>query len=271
VTNRAGTKTPSIFERLTSEILKACGSIGRATAVSSGVPDEIGLLEHADYGRPLRRALGRSQVRELVNEARSSVWPHLNNQSVRLVSPKEYTRLWSGLGVQFQLAKLKGTDGLNMLGFYVRKMGGSRLPLICVNTAHHPAAIGAAFSHEMGHHLVGQLFSSSRDHAQLLASTAYGEHLHDQEELAADVLVSLGVFPEAVARKIFLNSENKSDAKSDAHEISSPVSSSVLKYMRARYALNFGDTLPSAKKLQYLAGMIHFAKLRQALLVEYDI
>lgn len=271
MTNRAGRKSLSIFERLTSEILKACGSVGRATAVSSGVPEEIGLLERADYGRPLRRALGRSQVRQLVNEARNSVWPNLNNRSVRLVAPREYTRLWSGLGVQFQLAKLKGTDGLNMLGFYVRKMGGSRLPLICVNTAHHPAAVGATFSHEMGHHLVGRLFNSRKDHAQLLASTAYGEHLNDQEELAADVLVSLGVFPETIARKIFTKSSKEYAPKSDAREIGNPVSSAVLKYMQGRYALDFGDTLPSAKKLQYLAGMIHFAKLRQALLVEYDI
>jgi hypothetical protein len=271
VTNRAAARPFSIFERLTSEILKACGSAGRATAVSSGVPGEIRLLEQADYGRPLRRALGLAQVRQLVNEARNSVWPNLNNRSVRLVAPKEYTRLWSGLGVQFRLAKLGGTDGLNMLGFYVRKMGGSRLPLICVNTAHHPAAIGAAFSHEMGHHLVGRLFNSRRDHTQLLVSTAYGDHLNDQEELAADVLVSLGVFPEAVARKIFGNQEEKDAQKSGGHEVSQPVSSAVLKYMQGRYALNFDDTLPTAKKLQYLAGMIHFAKLRQALLVEYDI
>ena len=268
MTSRVG-KNRSIFETLTAEILKACGSAGRAVAVSSGAPEEIGLLERADYGRSLRRSLGRSQVRELVNEARNLVWPNLNNQSVRLVSPKEYTRLWSGLGVQFQLAKLGGTDGLNMLGFYVRKMGGSRLPLICVNTAHHPAAIGAAFSHEMGHHLVGQIFNSRKDHNQLLASTAYSEHLNDQEELAADVLVSLGVFPEAVARKIF--AVKKDASKSDGREIGNSVSSAVLKYMQGRYALDFTDSLPTAKKLQYLAGMIHFAKLRQALLVEYDI
>jgi hypothetical protein len=269
VRERTGRSTLSTFEKLTSEILKACGSAGRVAAVSSGVPAEISLLERADYGRPLRRALGRLQVRELVNEARSSVWPNLNNQSVRLVAPREFTRLWSGLGVQFQLAKLGGADGLNMLGFYVRKVGRSRLPLICVNTAHHPAAVGAAFSHEMGHHLVGRLFDLRREHTQLLASTAYGDHLNNQEELAADVLVSLGVFPEAVARKIF--AEKKDDHESDGGEISHGVSSAVLKYMQSRFALDFSDATGSAKKLQYLAGMIHFAKLRQALLLEYDI
>jgi hypothetical protein len=264
-------KKPSIFEELTAEILKACSSYGRAVALASGVPQEIASLERADYSRPLRRSLARSEVRELVAEARSAVWPNLNNQSVRLVAPKEYTRLWSGLGVQFQLAKLGGADGLNMLGFYVRKMGDSRLPLICVNTAHHPAAIGAAFSHEMGHHLVGRLFDSRKEHTQMLAATAYGEHLGNQEELAADVLVSLGVFPEAVARKTFATSDEKSASKSNADEMPTSVSSAVLKYMGNRFGLNFADALPSAKKLQYLAGLVHFAKLRQALLVEYSI
>ena len=56
----------------------------------------------------------------------------------------------------------------------------------------------------MGHHLTGRLFDSHKDHAQLLTYTAYAEHLDDPEELAADILVSLGVFPAAIARKILL-------------------------------------------------------------------
>ncbi|HEY6299075.1 MAG TPA: hypothetical protein VIW95_05470 [Candidatus Binatus sp.] len=170
------------------------------------------------------------------------------------------------------MAKLQGAEGLALLGFYVREMGSSRLPLICVNTAHHPAAIGAAFSHEMGHHLVGRLFDSFKPHAQLLTYTAYGEHLHDPEELAPDVLVSLGVFPGTIARKIFLKPRKANRSKSVASaELPDSVSTSVLKYFKGRFGLSFGRRLPSAKKLQYLAGVIHFAKLRRALLTEYDI
>jgi hypothetical protein len=271
VTNVEPGKKPSVFQQLAGEILKGCSSASRSAAISRGAPEEIRLLENADYGRPLRRSLARAEVRTLVAEARSVVWPNLNNQSLRLVSPKEYTRLWAGLGVQFQLAKLNGDEGLEMLGFYVRKMGGARLPLICVNTAHHPAAIGAAFSHEMGHHLVGQLFDSRKEHDQLLASTAYGQHLVDPEELAADVLVSLGVFPEKVARQIFITSEQKKTAKPTTNELPNSVSAAVLKHMERRYALRFDGSPHSAKMLQYLPGLIHFAKLRQALLTEYDI
>lgn len=261
----------SFFDEVASEVVKASKG-PYASLASRTASEEIQSLEQQDYARPLRRALGRSEVRDIVAEARSTVWPRLNDESVKLVSPTEFTRLWSGQGVQFQLAKLQGAEGLALLGFYVREMGSSRLPLICVNTAHHPAAIGAAFSHEMGHHLVGRLFDSCKPHAQLLTYTAYGEHLNDPEELAADVLVSLGVFPGAIARKIFLKPKKASRSKSVAGaELPDSVSTSVLEYFKGRFGLSFGARLPCAKKLQYLAGVIHFAKLRRALLTEYDI
>ena len=262
-------KRSSIFDELAAGILQA----SKLPSTSRTLPEEILFLEHANYARPLRRSFGRSEVREIVAEARNTVWPHLNEKSVRLVSPKEFTRLWSGLGVQFRLAKLSGTAGLGLLGFYVRKMEGSRLPLICVNTAHHPAAVGATFSHEMGHHLTRQLFDSRKEHAQFLANTAYGEHLDDPEELAADILVSLGIFPEPIARRIFLNFGKKKASKATAasDDLPNSVSARVLDYMERRYSLGFGEPLPSTKKLQYLAALIHFAKLRRALLLEYEI
>jgi hypothetical protein len=251
--------------------MKSCHASHFLPPAAKNALEEICSLEQHGYGASLRRALGRCEVRQIIAEAKRIVWPHLNEESVRLVSPNEFTRFWSGLGVQFRLANLRGADGLAILGFYVRKLGGSRLPLICVNTAHHPAAIGAAFSHEMGHHLTGRLFDSRKEHAQLLTYTAYGEHLDDPEELAADILVSLGVFPEAIARKILVPLDKKRVSKYPVEEL--PVSSSapVLKYFERRYGLSFGEPLASTKKLQYLAGLVHFAKLRRALLTEYDI
>ena len=117
----------------------------------------------------------------------------------------------------------------------------------------------------------GRLFDSRKEHAQMLSNTAYGEHLNDPEELAADVLVSLGVFPEAIARKIFLKPGIKKSPKTAAEELPDSVSATVLKYMESRFGLDFSESIPSAKKLQYLVAVIHFAKLRHALLTEYEI
>ena len=266
--NGRTTKRISTFDELAADIHTA-SKAGDLSARSAA--EEIRFLEQHDYARPLRRAFGRAEVREIVAEAKSTVWPHLNDESVKLVSPTEFTRRWAGLGVQFRLAKLGGAEGLALLGFYVRKMGKSRLPLICVNTAHHPAAVGAAFSHEMGHHLTGMLFDSRKVHTQMLTYTAYGEHLSDPEELAADILVSLGVFPEAIARRIFLRPEKRIPSKPGACELPDSVSARVLKYFEGRYGLSFRKHLQTTKKLQYLAAVIHFAKLRNALLTEYDI
>jgi hypothetical protein len=271
LTERKTNQSVSIFDGLARQIVTASKRPGAASPASRNAYMEILALEQEDYGRPLRRSLGRSEVREIIAEAKSAVWPRLNDESVKLVSPTEFTRLWSGLGVQFQLAKLGGAEGLALLGFYVREMGGSRLPLICVNTAHHPAAIGATFSHEMGHHLVSRLFDSHEDHAQLLTYTAYGEHLDEPEELAADILVSLGVFPEAMARNIFLKPVNGKQSKVAAVELPDSVSTKVLKYFEGRFGLSFGAPLPVSKRLQYLAAVVHFSKLRRALLTEYDI
>jgi hypothetical protein len=270
VTLKTITKGLTVFDGLAAEIVKASKG-SRASSASYDASAEISSLEHHDYALPLRRSLARSEVREIIDEARSAVWPRLNHEPARLVSPAKFTQHWSGLGVQFQLAKLNGADGVALLGFYVREMGRSRLPLICVNTAHHPAAIGAAFCHEMGHHLVGRLFDSREHPPQLLTWTAYGEHLSDPEELAADVLVCLGMYPEASARKIFLTPHKGKPSKSAPAEFPDSVATTVLEFMQSRFGLNFGPQMASTKRLQYLAAVIHFAKLRRALLTEYDI
>ncbi|HEV2169856.1 MAG TPA: hypothetical protein VGR40_02855, partial [Candidatus Binatus sp.] len=74
-----------------------------------------------------------------------------------------------------------------------------------------------------------------------------------------------------VARQIFTKSKRRKTAKSPTDELPNSVSAAVLKHMERRYALRFDGTAHSAKMLQYLPGLIHFAKLRQALLFEYDI
>lgn len=269
---RATKKSASIYDQLAADIMQESRSSHPASSspYSRDIPEEVHLFKQPDYAQPLRRALGRSEVRQIVAEARRVVWPRLNEAQVEVVSPTEFTRRWSGLGVQFRLAKLSGAEGLALLGFYVRKMGRSRLPLICVNTSHHPAAIGATFSHEMGHHLVGQIFDTRKEHAQLLTSTAYGAHLEEPEELAADVLVSLGVFPKEVARQIFMKRQAKRPSKV-AEELSEEATAKVFRYFQSRFGLSFDGPLPSAKKLQYMAAVLHFSKLRCALLTEYDI
>ena len=60
-------------------------------------------------------------------------------------------------------------------------------------------------------------------------------------------------------------------SKSAPAELPDSVATTVLEFMQSRFGLNFGPQMASTKRLQYLAAVIHFAKLRRALLTEYDI
>ncbi len=257
----------SILEGLATEILAASETAGRRSTASWNLTQEIKSLARRDYGLPLRKSLGRRGVLEIIAEARRMVWPHLNREPVRLVTPREFTRLWSSLGVDFRLANFGGPKGLALMGFYAGKLGPSRRPLIYVNTAHHPAAVGAAFSHEMGHHLTARIFAPQKEPAHYLTYTAYAEHLDDPAELAADCLVSLGVFPEDIARKMFAVESRPCKRAKPAE----PLFARVRNYFQSHYGLNLDARLPAHKKLPYLAGMIHYANLRRALLNEYDL
>ena len=167
------------------------------------------------------------------------------------------------------MAKLEGPEGLEVLGFYAAKMGPGRRPLICVNTAHHPAAVGAAFVHEMGHHLTARLFDSSDEVAHMMASTMYEQHLDDPSELAADILVSLGVMPSRLAHSLFCDVLDLRREGNSQQSKSSRLDN-VITHFETNYRLKFA-TLSADRGEHYLAASLHYAKLRRALLVEYDI
>ncbi len=259
----------SVIDGLVSEVLAAkvpsrisqAGQLQRAT-------EDVRALATVDYGGPLRKCLGRDQLNELVSEAKKSVWPHLNRESLRLASPKEFAKTWSNLGIDVRPAKMTSANGMALLGFYVKKTKVlSGRPLICVNTAHHPAAVGAAFVHEMGHHLTSNLFGGRDEPASFLLYTGYAQHLSEPTELIPDILVSLGIYPQPMARRIFdENSDRKGAPIADGRQ-----RDRLLKYFSTQYALTFDRKLPYDKQLQYMAGVLHYTRLRAALHQEFDI
>jgi hypothetical protein len=227
---------------------------------------EMARLVRRDYGKALRKQLSNWEVRELLSEGKRSVWPALNKRAVKLVTPKEFTRHCTGLGLQLKFSSLSDEESLSLLGFYSRRADVGQKPLIWVNSAHHPAMVGAAIDHEMGHHVVSQMFALDRNTLQFLRRTSFEDHLTDSAELAADVLVSLAIFPRAAARELFKGHGTSSSIlvqQIDFHRI--------LKYVAVTYSLRFDKQLDGDKKFHVLAALIYFTKLRKALLDEYDI
>jgi hypothetical protein len=254
------------FERLVRE-LSNVGRVARANKVagSADLRAEVAGIIRKDYGKALRQCLSRWEVREIADEGKTRVWPGLNRNPVTLVSPHEFVRRWSSFGVDFKFASLPWKGGLSLLGFYVNKIDRVRTrPLIFVNTAHHPAVVGVALDHEMGHHLTSQIFAAGQ-HAHLLSRTGFEEHLAEPAELAADTLVSLGMFPAPIARTLF-GGANRIMARKQSNELSGSEFAKLLEYVANRYGLRFDHM---RGKFQTLAGLVHYAKLRRALLDEY--
>ena len=257
---------------LTADIIKSAESASNDRVPTlTTTPDEITRLWNREYGQALRACLSRAEVREVVSVAKRKAWPHLNDGAARIGSMREFAERASALGADLRIAKMPWPSGLAVLGFYLGGDSGlDSRPLICLNGAHHPAAIATAFLHEVGHHVTAKLFSNRDESVQLSRQTGYEAHLVDPRELSADILVSLGMYPRNMAAQLFeVGSRRKASASAEQHIASSPAAKAVAATAR-RYGLNLGS-LSIQKMLQYQAGLVHFTRLRQALLDEYGL
>ena len=265
-----GKKRMQRIDGLAAEIVKSAetASNDRIPAVVI-TPEEIARLSNLDYGRALRACLSRAELREIVSEAKREAWPHLNDDAVRLGSMNEFARRASVLGADFRIAKMPWPSGLAVFGFYLGSDSGlDNRPLICLNGAHHPAAVATAFLHEVGHHVTARLFSSRDVTVRLSRQTGYDAHLTDPRELAADVLVSLGVYPRNMAERLFDPGSVRKTSRSADQRAEPEGASKLIVGTARRYGVDLLKQ-PLQKRLQYQAGLIHFTKLRQALLDEY--
>jgi hypothetical protein len=257
---------------LTADIVKTADAALSECEPSPGVTsDEIKRLWGQDYGNALRTHLSRAEIREIVREAKRTAWPHLNDSAVRLGSMKEFAERASALGADFRIAKMPWPSGLALFGFYLGKDSGlEKRPLICLNGAHHPAAVATAFLHEVGHHITAELFSTRKEMIQLSRQTGHEAHLNDARELAADILVSLGLYPRKMASQLFGSTRDREISSASEGVKSLPPAAKAVLGTAQRYGLDF-ERLPIQKRLQYQAGLIHFTRLREALLDEYGL
>ncbi len=271
-TNRRNAVGANKRESALEDLVRQLSGAMKSTPEPAGLAarkSATGSIANQDYGKALRGCLSRWEVREIADEGKTRVWPGLNQKPVTLVAPDEFVRRWSAFGVDFKLASWSWKEGLSLLGFYVKKTNrlGKR-PLIFVNTAHHPAIVGAALAHEMGHHLTFQIFASTEETADSLPLTGFNDHLTEPAELAADTLVSLAIFPAPIARTLFDGAKGGGAGKG-LEGLPDLVFAKVLEDIANRYGLRFEQIRGTEKKLQALAALVHFTKLRRALWDEY--
>jgi hypothetical protein len=233
--------------------------------------EDIQRLVRHDYVRSLRRILPYQPVRALLS-AFHDILPTLNSEAVGMMSVERFAEIARELRVHFKASPYEGEEGLALRGFYVTSAKGMlKRPLIYINTAHHPLAVSTTICHEVGHHLSAQMFGSEADEpVHFFFDADYAGHLGDTGELAADAMVSFAGYPYPIAKKIFETPWNWG-LVARAKDLTEAALAEVRGHVRRVYGFDLMERIPANQRLHYLSGMIHYAKLRWALLAEYDL
>jgi hypothetical protein len=190
--------------------------------------------------------------------------PTLNSQIYRITDLRRLSGIAERFGVVLQARVFPGSDGAGFRGFYVNEAEVLKRPLICVNTAAHPATVAATFWHEIGHHLTDQFWGTSSGTS--MSQSSYRDLLSDPKEIAADMVRVLGGYPQPTAIRLF-GGEDMEGLSRDADLLVAKATSHV----RAVMGFDFQNQFSRRDNFYYLGGMIHTAKLRTTLLSEYGI
>lgn len=259
----AATTHTSALDSLIREILRSASRSSRKFTLSR-IEEQFHFASRQDYARQLGALFDRRQMRELLADFQTAL-PALNAEIFRIREPRRLARVAPQLGARFQAGRFEGEAGKSLRGFYIDDPGISRGPLICVNTANHPVAVASAFWHELGHHLTNRTFDVSHP-MQLSFRSSYQDHLGDPLEIAADVVSALAVYPKPAVQHLFggLVKTRK------APDIDGLVSRART-HLRSVAGFDFHLSVPAAENLHYLAGMMHFMRLRWVLFSEYGI
>jgi len=233
--------------------------------------NDLRRLLKRDYVRSLRRGLGYGQVRRLV-ERFSLIFPAFNTRSISIMPTASFGTIAAKLGFTVRALPFGGSDGLALRGFYAHRSAGVlKDPLIFVNTAHPPVVALTSFVHELGHHVSRDILQLKPSRAHFYFDAGYADQLTEPSELVADVVVSFAGYPEKVARKIFATPWDWGLVARAAH-LSDNAFAEVQRHLKQAYGFDlYLEHVPAEQRLQYLGGIIHYAKLRWALLAEYDL
>lgn len=253
-------------DEVVRSVLAKVGILGAKELAAWKRPqDDIRKLSNRDYAASLRRHLNSVEIDELVCRA-TDVWPEFNQTVLGPPSQKVYLRAADALQLHLKAARY---TGMALYGFYVDRSKELTKPLIFVNSAHHALAIGSAFCHEVGHHFAKEISKSRQEQGiRFYFDAAYHKHLNDKGELFADVMVALAGYPKLAAERIFTKRTRRSSARTAPDPA---VIQCIRTHLEKSYGFNFSANLSPQQNLQYLAGMLHYAKLRAALLDQFDI
>lgn len=256
------------IDRLVELILASLGLDGRGPAGRwrARLKDLRRILA-ADYCGTvdsLRRS-GALPVRSLVRAAKRD-FADLNERPLRF--DDIVRQRIAALGIALRLNAQP--HRLALRAFYHR--AGGTGALIWLNAAHPAPAVAASLGHELGHWYREQLLGAARETSTLaFFNSDFAEHLSRADELFADLFPVIAAYPHALARRIFprggwqqvLSGILRPDGVIDA----------VRAHLRSSYDYDLGEhrKFGPPRRLSYVTSMLHFARLRWAILDVCDV
>jgi len=216
-----------------------------------------------NYPKQLRNHFSKREIRSLVAAMEMNV-PALNHKPFRDTDTARLRGLAAPLGVDVK-SRPFGPEQEGLRGFYIPSRNLRDRPVMWLNSAHHRVAVASTFWHELGHHVLDRLGEKAESIA-LFYRDDYNAHMSDLSELTADIMLVLAVYPKVAAAQLF-GGFLKAGRAPNAYELASGAQG----YLHSMAGFEFEKDFPEDGNLHYLAGMIHYAKLRWALWVEYSI
>ena len=261
-------ESSSATDKVVRSVLAKAGVLGAKELAAWKRPqDDIRRLSQRNYSTCLRQRLSFEQITEMARRARD-IWPHFNQEVLGPPSKQFFSRAADALQLHLKAARYRS---MALYGFYVdRATTALTKPLIFVNSSHHALAMGTTFCHEVGHHFYTEIAKPKVSKGiSFYFDAAYNEHLHDKNELLADVVVSLAGYPRPAAVTIFDKTQRKKIAQTGG--VDRILIQRIRDHIGGSYGFDFPAALSPHQNLQYLAGMLHYAKLRAAVLQEFDL
>ncbi len=231
---------------------------------------EFRRLAKRDYVRALRRNIGYRELKTLFSRV-EKILGRPGTDWHTLSSVEAMRSLAAGFPMHFKAEPYGGDEGLALRGFYAgRDSSTLKHPLIFVNTSHVPIAVAATFCHEFAHYLTADLLEGQPESLHFFYDAAYASHLDDPVELVADALVAFRGYSREAAREFFKTPWNWG-LVGRVRKLPGDAFEQIRLEMKRATGFDFSPDLPAFQNIHYLYGMIHYAKLRWALLVEYDL
>jgi hypothetical protein len=173
------------------------------------------------------------------------------------------TKFFGGRELELRAEPYLEGAGLALRGFFCRANVGAKSKfVIFLNTAHHPGAVVATFGHEIGHYLYGSLVGERAPMAAFLEGT-FSNHLHEEDELFADSLVAFSCYNRDLMKEI---GPMKGIRPGKSDELFGRIRRAY-GLVGTRYELDLTDRkMGNVWRVRYLTSMVHFFKLRCALL-----